>query len=251
VQRVIALNAVQFAYGRRGSTILSGLDLAFSSGRTVLLGSNGAGKSTLLGLLAGCLTPRSGAVEIAGVPRGASARTVRRARARLVGWMPQDVRAHPGLTTRQQVAYAAWLAGLPRREAWERAALALEQVDLLERQNARAAHLSGGQLRRVGLAEALVTDPSVLLLDEPTSGLDPVQRATFRDLVMRLGSERTVIVSTHHVDDLGDLFDHVVVLHEGVVRFQGTTGEFLALAPTHAPRPAESAYGQVMRGDST
>ena len=145
--------------------------------------------------------------------------------------MPQQVRAIPGLTSREQVAYAGWLKGMSRSAAWTEAPAALERVDLTGEADRLTAQLSGGQQRRVGLAQLLVHRADLLLLDEPTAGLDPGQRARFRETLRRTAQDVPVVVSTHRVDDLTDLFDTVVVMDHGRIPFQGSTEAFMALAP--------------------
>lgn len=216
-------------------------------GRTVLLGPNGAGKSTLLGLGSTALRPNQGIVRFGDL--SSTSRQDLAGIRRSVGWMPQQVRAIPGLTCREQVAYAGWLKGLARGAAWSAAALALERVDLSGEGDRRTSHLSGGQQRRVGLAQLLVHSADLLLLDEPTAGMDPGQRARFRDVLREIGSNVPVVVSTHQVDDLTDLFDTVVVMDHGRLPFQGSPAEFLAYAPAGSAHPAEAAYAALVQGD--
>lgn len=240
---------VTYTYGRRQQPVLSAFSWAMPSGKTVLLGPNGAGKSTLLGLGADAHRPTRGRVRIGALT--SSRCRDRSAFRRAVGWMPQHIRAVPGLTAREQVAYAGWLKGLGQRHAWSAAAAALDRVGLMELAHRKVSTLSGGQLRRVGLAQLLVHDAQVLLLDEPTAGLDPAQRSRFRELVAALPPERPVIVSTHQVDDLSELFDTVVILDGGRIRFAGTVAAFLDLAPNSAAgRQAEAAYACVVGRDS-
>ena len=214
----------------------------------MLLGPNGAGKSTLLSLGADALAPARGRVVLSDLD---PARLPDRARyRRAVGWMAQQVRAVPGLTAQEQVSYAGWLKGLGRGRAWSAAAEGLERVGLAELAARKASTLSGGQLRRVGLAQVLVHGPEVLLLDEPTVGLDPAQRARFREILSALPPERPVVVSTHQVDDLSELFDTVVVIESGVIRFEGSVSAFLGLTPADVSgRRAEAAYAQVVSGE--
>lgn len=213
-------------------------------GRTVVLGPNGAGKTTLLSLAATALRPSSGAVKL-GTLDGARRRD-RRAFRQAIGWMPQTVRAIPGLTTREQVAYAGWLKGMSRSAAWRESVSALDRVDLRGEADRLMAQLSGGQQRRVGLAQLLIHRAAMLLLDEPTAGLDPSQRARFRALLREIGHDLPVVVSTHQVDDLTDLFDTVVVLDHGHLVYQGTIGAFMALADPGLHHPAEAAYGSLI-----
>ncbi|WP_068200961.1 ATP-binding cassette domain-containing protein [Isoptericola dokdonensis] len=241
---MIQFDRVTYRYGRADRSVLDHFTWDVSRGRTVLLGPNGAGKSTLLGLGAGAFAPQHGSVHVPGVDRSQRSRARRRTWAGVVGWMPQDVRAVRGLTAREQVAYAGWLRGLTRSDAWERAAAALEAVDLVAETDRQTSALSGGQLRRVGIAEALVPGPSVLLLDEPTVGLDPGQRARVRDLLVDLPGVQTLVVSTHQVDDLSEIFDHVAVLQRGALRFTGDVPTFLEHGDPGADvaRRAETAF---------
>lgn len=239
----IEFSGVSYSYRRRAEPVLSGFSWTVPPGKTVLLGPNGAGKSTLLALGANALRPNKGSVLLHGLDPGRAAD--RAAFRKAVGWMPQQARAVPGLTAREQVAYAGWLKGLPADAASSAAEMALATVGLADRNGERTSRLSGGQLRRVGLAQVLVHDPDILLLDEPTAGLDPAQRARFRALLAELAPERSLVVSTHQVDDLSELFDWVVVLQNGIIRFEGAVDDFLKLAPPGDPRPAETAYARV------
>jgi ABC-2 type transport system ATP-binding protein len=226
--------------------VLSNFDWQVPPGRSCLLGPNGAGKSTILGLAADVLVPSHGLVSFGDlVARGGRGG---RAYRRSIAWMPQRTHAIPGFTSREQVAYAGWLKGLGQAEAWRAAEAALKRVDLGDRMSAAASELSGGQLQRLGLAQALIHDASVLLLDEPAAGLDPAQRAVFRDLLRSLPRDRVILVATHQVDDLGDLFDRVAVLVDGVIRHEGTVEAFLELAPEGAARRAEAAYATFVSG---
>jgi ABC-type multidrug transport system ATPase subunit len=238
-----------FRYRRLWGTsrpVLDGFDYSLPAGLTVLLGPNGAGKSTVLRLAASVTTPRSGSVSCDGVSSSAGS-----AYRSAVAWMPQTITAMSGHTAREQVAYTGWLKGMNRTEAWQRAARALAKVNLADRADTRVRTLSGGQLRRVGLASALVHDARVVLLDEPTAGLDPRQRRAFRDLLREVASERRVLMSTHDVADLAEEADHVSVLDRGRLTFDGPTTDFLARAPegTATGRAAEAAYAALSEDD--
>ncbi|WP_039628452.1 ATP-binding cassette domain-containing protein [Streptomyces sp. 769] len=240
----ISISDCSFMY-RRGLPVLDGLSLSFGHGATVLLGPNGAGKSTLLGIAASALRPASGHVRIGGLDTR-SRKDVKEYR-RKVGWLPQQVKAVAGLRVREQVAHAGWLKGMSRVEAWKASRRALDQVDLADLSTRRTTELSGGQKRRLGIAQALVHSAEVVLMDEPTAGLDPAQRATFRDLVARLSSTVAIVVSTHQTEDLADIYQSVVVLDKGHVKHQGEVGSFLDLAPagTSPERKAEAAYAII------
>ncbi|CAN3979936.1 ATP-binding cassette domain-containing protein [Kitasatospora purpeofusca] len=218
---------IEFQYGRK-AFLFTGLDLRIDNPATVLLGPNGAGKSTLMALAASQLSPHRGSVSWHGV-NPASGAGDRAAYRRAVAWLPQQITPVPGLSVREQVAYCGWLKGMSRAAAWRASAVALARVGLGELADRAGNRLSGGQLRRMGIAGCLAHHSELILMDEPTAGLDPTQRAVFRALVEELTSEVNVIVSTHQTEDLGT-YRQVVVLDRGKVRFQGATEEFHALA---------------------
>ncbi|MBP5883534.1 ABC transporter ATP-binding protein [Streptomyces scabiei] len=231
-----------YGYSRRKAPILRDFAYRLPDGLTILLGPNGAGKSTLLKLAASVHRPASGAVTLDGVP--SHAKSYRRD----VAWMPQDITPMPSLTAREYVAYIGWLKGMTRGDAWDRARHALTRVELAEQSDIRTSQLSGGQLRRVGVAGALVHDARVLLLDEPTAGMDPRQRRVFRDVLRSLANDVRVLMSTHDVADLAEEADHVTVLYGGEVLQTGPTDSFLAHTPpdTAPGRAAEGAYTALL-----
>ncbi|MEU9890811.1 ATP-binding cassette domain-containing protein [Sphaerisporangium sp. NPDC051011] len=236
----LALHDCSYGY-RRNDLVLDRLSLRFPAGITLLLGPNGAGKSTLLGISASALSPSRGSVNYNGLDPA-----VRRDRAafrQAVAWMPQQINPIPGLTVQEQVTYMGWLKGLTREDARRKSANALEAVDLTPLAGRRSHELSGGQLRRMGLAQALVHAAQVVLMDEPTAGLDPTQRETFRELVRRISVNTQVVISTHQIEDINELYESVIVLDRGQVRFHGTTNEFLRADD------AVSAYRRLVSGD--
>ena len=232
------IRSCTYAYRPWDSPVIKELDYTLPPGLTILLGPNGAGKSTMLRLAASVTRPRSGTITVGELRAGT------RAYRRAVAWMPQGITAMTSLTAREQVAYTGWLKGMSRRDAWDAAVRALDRVDLAAEADTKAGRLSGGQLRRVGLASALVHRARVLLLDEPTAGMDPRQRRVFRDILRSLTGDIPVLLSTHDVADLAEESDHVTVLEAGRVIYHGTTAGFLALAPTDVVpgRAAEAAY---------
>ncbi|MFE9122216.1 ATP-binding cassette domain-containing protein [Streptomyces sp. NPDC007172] len=246
----LQLSGIDFRYGRR-SPLFTALDLTLDSPATVLLGPNGAGKSTLMSLAANHLRPHGGKITWRG--RTASGRRDRAAYVKAVAWLPQDIVAIPGLTVREQVAYAGWLKGMSKAAAWQASAEALARVGLGELADRRSHRLSGGQRRRMGLAGALAHRSELILLDEPTAGLDPTQRRVFRTLLEKLSSDVQVVVSTHQTEDLAESYSHVVVLDHGEVRFQGSIADFYALAGPGTTEPrerAEAAYAQLVHGEA-
>ncbi|MFE3459761.1 ABC transporter ATP-binding protein [Nocardiopsis aegyptia] len=244
----LSADGVVFSYGWFSSPVFDDLSLAVPDGCTVLLGPNGAGKSTFMSLLASVLPPRRGRVQV-GAWRSDRRRDLARLRG-AVGWMPQSIVPVTGLSVREQVAYHGWLKGMSRADAWQASPEALRQADLSDLADRSAAKLSGGQLRRVGLAQTIVHRPPVLLLDEPTAGLDPAQRSAFREVLNGLAVGDTVLISTHQTSDLSDLFDSVVVLSDGRNRFTGSAESFLARAEDSGgsvERRAEAAYASVLK----
>ncbi|MER7722021.1 ATP-binding cassette domain-containing protein [Streptomyces flaveolus] len=238
----ISFESCSFGYGRTGTPILSNLTYTVPDGFTVLLGPNGAGKSTMLKLASGLYQPRAGAVRMGDLASRDFAYL------KQVAWMPQTIIPMTGLTAREQVAYTGWLKGMTKSEAWDAALGALDRVNMADRADIKAKKLSGGQLRRVGVASALVHGAGTLLLDEPTAGMDPTQRRVFRDLITSLATDEVrVLMSTHDVADLAEEADQVTVLQQGRITFTGATHDFLAHAPHGTPeaRRAEAAYTAV------
>lgn len=249
MNETLTFDAVRFRYLRRQSPILDDFSWSVPAGKTVLLGPNGAGKSTVLMLGANALSPERGRITFGAL--NASRRRDRASFRRATGWMPQHVHAVPGLTAHEQVAYAGWLKGLSRHDAWASATKALANVGLAGKADERTSRLSGGQLRRVGLAQLLVHEADVLLFDEPTVGLDPAQRSRFRELLNAVPADRRIVISTHQVDDLSEVFDTVTVITEGRIRFEGSVTAFMALASDAAgPRQGEAAYARIVSGDA-
>ena len=210
-------------------TALDGVSFPLRHGITGLLGPNGAGKTTLLTMLATIATPDAGRIESLGFDP--SRHDGRLAIRRRLGYMPQEPGFHRGFTVHQFVDYVAvlkeWVDPHARVSEVDRV---IELVGLGDKSGAKIKTLSGGMRRRLALAQALIGDPQLLVLDEPTAGLDPERRLRFRDLVSRLGEDRTVVVSTHQTEDVAAMCQDVVVLHEGRVRFAGTPAELLAYA---------------------
>ena len=241
----LRFDGVRFGYRRR-DPIFDELSFESSPGVTVLLGPNGAGKTTMIGLGASVLRPDSGTVSVDGV--ASDSRAVRSKYRRWVGWVPQQIDVVPGFSVREQVAYCGWLKGASRRAAWTAASEAVRRVDLTEHVNRPVAQLSGGQLRRVGIAQVLVHDARIVLMDEPTAGLDPAQRAGFRTAVRALGGATHVVVSTHQTEDLPDVADRVLVLSAGSLLWDGTPQELLERGGSQgsATTRIEAAYRGIV-----
>lgn len=218
----VEVTGVRSAYrGRRWALDVERLVL--TDGVTAIVGVNGAGKSTLMRHLAGALRPAWGTVAVDGVDLYGVGR---RPALRRIGYLPQEHSLPRDLRVRASVAYAAWMRGASRREVRGLADAALEAVGLSARADHRVHTLSGGMLRRLSLAQAVVASPGFLLLDEPTTGLDPEQRAAMRDLVASLPGESVTLVSSHVMEDVATLARDIVVLDDGEVIWHGDLLEF-------------------------
>ncbi len=204
----------------RRTIALDGIDLGLAPGVHGLLGPNGAGKTSLIRVLATVSRPTAGRVTLLG--REVSGHHELTAVRRRIGYLPQDFGFYPGFTVREFVAYVAWLKEVPGERAGAAVERAVARVGLADRIDAKMKTLSGGMVRRAGIAQAIVNDPEILLLDEPTNGLDPEQRVEFRASLRELGTSGTVVVSTHLVEDVAVACTGVTLLEGGRVVYRGT-----------------------------
>jgi ABC-type multidrug transport system ATPase subunit len=172
----------------------------------------------------------------------------RRAIRRRLGYLPQSLGYYPGFTVLEFVEYFALLKEVPASQVSRAVASAVERVGLGAKAHAKLRTLSGGMLRRAGIAQAIVNDPQLLLLDEPTAGLDPEQRIQFRELLRELGGRATVVVSTHLVEDVGAACTEVALMDEGKIVFHGTPAELAARGNGHGAgdAPLERGYSAVL-----
>jgi ABC-type multidrug transport system ATPase subunit len=232
---------------RFGRTVaVAGVDLDAGPGVLGLLGPNGAGKTSLLRMMATAVPPSSGRLRLLGRDPGHYG--PRREIRRRLGYLPQSLGYYPGFTVTEFVEYFALLKEMPAARIPAAVAAAVEQVGLGGQARARMRTLSGGMLRRAGLAQAIVNQPDLLLMDEPTAGLDPQQRVTFRALLREAGQYATVVVSTHLVEDVGAACTRVAVMDQGKVVYQGTPGELTARGADHddGDAPLERGYSAVL-----
>ena len=216
-------------------------------GVLALLGPNGAGKSTLIKTIATVMPHRSGVLKLFGreIRRDADARWARRH----IGYLPQDFGFYPSFSVYEFVRYCAWLRCVPAHRVHGDVLAALESVQLGGHLKTKMKELSGGMLRRAGIAQALVGDVRLVVLDEPTVGLDPEQRLEFRRLIRSVAQSATVLLSTHLVEDVSVLSDRLWVFEAGRAVFEGTSELLIASAEESAAgdSPLEKGYTSVLR----
>lgn len=217
-----------------GHHALKNINLTIPPGMFGLLGPNGAGKSTLMRILVAQMEATSGSIEMFGYDMNKQRKEVRK----ILGYLPQDFRFFAQYKTWEFLDYAARLSGFTqnkqRKEAVDKM---LESVGLYDVRNRYANRLSGGMKRRLGIAQALIHDPKVIIVDEPTTGLDPEERIRFRNLLSKVsGQDTTIILSTHIVGDISSTCNHMALLNKGEVSFNGSPQDML-----------ENATGKVWR----
>lgn len=191
-----------------------------------LLGANGAGKTTLMRMACGVLRPTSGEVLFDGMPIERMGGDYRA----LLGYLPQDFGYYPEFTALDFMEYMAALKGLGRREAKDRSLELLSAVGLAGEERRRIRTFSGGMRQRLGIAQAVLNDPAVLVLDEPTAGLDPKERVRFRNLIAGFARDKVVLLSTHIVSDVESVADRILMMKSGSIAIEGTPSELVSLA---------------------
>jgi len=214
-----------------GTKALSDINLVIDDGMFGLLGPNGAGKSTLMRILVTLMKPSSGKVLVNGMDLQKNRKQVRT----LLGYLPQDFRFFAKYRTWEFLDYSARLAGLKDRSARNKEVeRMLEQVGLFEARDRSAGKLSGGMKRRLGIAQALIGDPKIVIVDEPTTGLDPDERIRFRNLLSKMTEkEMIIILSTHIVGDISSTCRSMALLEKGKLVFDGPPDDLVALARGH------------------
>ena len=190
---------------------VDGVSLRLTEGINGLLGANGAGKTTLMRMLCGILKPTAGAIALDGVD--VSCEDYRA----VLGYLPQDFGYYPSFTGLDFLLYLATLKGLSRSHAKRKAEELLELVSLQDVAKKKIKTYSGGMKQRLGIAQALLNDPRLLIVDEPTAGLDPKERVRFRNLIAGLGQDTIVLLSTHIVSDVEKIADHMLMMSEGKI----------------------------------
>ena len=216
----IVLKDLDKYYGKKQA--LRRGNLTISQGMFGLLGPNGAGKTTLMKILATLLPKTGGKVTICGTDISQE-REIRR----MVGYLPQDFSMYGNMTVYEVMDYLGVLSGMKKAERRERIPMLLEKVNLTENHGTKVKAMSGGMRRRLGIAQAILHNPGVLIVDEPTAGLDPEERVRFRNLLCEIAEERIVILSTHIVGDIEATCENIAVLNQGELLFQGTVTDLL------------------------
>lgn len=191
------------------------LSLKFSQGIYGLLGANGAGKTTLMRMVCGILSPTGGTITFDGMDVNTE-----EYRSEL-GYLPQDFGYYPDFTGKDFLMYMAALKGIGKKDAERRTRELLEKVSLADVAKKKIKTYSGGMKQRLGIAQAIINDPKILILDEPTAGLDPKERVRFRNMIAELGRDSIVILSTHIVSDVEHIADYILMMNQGQLTFQG------------------------------
>ncbi len=224
-------------------TAVDGVSCTLTMGVYGLLGVNGAGKTTLMRMLCTLLKPTGGRILWA----GKDIFELDGAYRRVLGYLPQDFGFYPDFTVRDYLRYISSIKGLRPAAARQRTALLLKQVGLEKAENKKMKKLSGGMKRRVGIAQAMLNDPRILILDEPTAGLDPNERIRFRNLISELAQDRLVLLSTHIVSDIEYIANQILLMKDGKICIAGTTEELTAGMPEQVwrvsvPRNEAASY---------
>lgn len=204
---------------------VNNVSLTLTPGVWGLLGANGAGKTTLMRMVAGILTPTSGKVRYDGI----EIKTLGEAYRDVFGYLPQTFGFYPEFTVADYLQYMAALKGLPKKETALKIDELLHTLTLADVRNKHIRKLSGGMQRRVGIAQALLNDPDILILDEPTSGLDPGERIRFRNILSQFAQQRIVLVSTHIVSDVEYIANRNAIMKDGKIIADGTTDELVKI----------------------
>lgn len=215
---------------RNGVTAIDHADLEIPKGIFGLLGENGAGKTTLMRVLTTILAPTTGTVTLDGMlyNEGNYEKIQRK-----IGYLPQEIDLYPNLTVQECLEYMGDLSGIPKNVCRKRIQYYLEKTSLTEHRRKKMKQLSGGMKRRVGLIQALLNEPEFLIVDEPTTGLDPEERIRIRNLLVDFSENRTVLFSTHVVEDLTATCNQLAVMKKGQFLYSGSMRELLNEARGH------------------
>lgn len=217
---------------------LKNVSLTINEGMFGLLGRNGAGKTTLMRIIVTLLNKTKGEVSVCGTPIGKS-KSIRR----LVGYLPQDFSVYPNMNVYEAMDYLGLLSEVPKGIRRKRIPELLQKVNLDDCSKLKVKALSGGMRRRLGIAQALIHEPKILIVDEPTAGLDPEERVRFRNLLCEIADNKIVILSTHIVEDIEKTCDEIAILDKGNLFYNGTLKNFVG-----SEKNLEDAYMKKMGG---
>lgn len=198
------------------------VNLEITQGMFGLLGPNGAGKTTLMKVLATLTRKSGGDVTVCGVPVEECSQV-----RKMIGYLPQEFSMYGNMGAYEALDYLAVLSGMGKKERAKKVPLMLEKVNLGSQHKTKVKAMSGGMKRRLGIAQAIIHDPKVIVVDEPTAGLDPEERVRFRNLLCEIAKDRIVILSTHIVGDIEATCENIAVLNLGEILFQGTVSRLL------------------------
>ena len=219
---IVIQNLNQY-YGKKQA--LNQVNLKIEAGMFGLLGRNGAGKTTLMKVLATLLPKTEGDISICGIPIK-NEREIRR----IIGYLPQDFSMYANMSVYEAMDYLGVLSGLSKNERKERIPMLLQKVNLMKEKKRKVKALSGGMKRRLGIAQAILHEPKVLIVDEPTAGLDPEERVRFRNLLSEIAQDRIVLLSTHIVGDIEATCEKIAILEDGQIIYHGTVLSMLEAA---------------------
>lgn len=212
----------------RSKTALNNVNLEINNGMFGLLGRNGAGKTTLMRILATLLVKTTGTITMCNIPIE-NTKKIRK----IVGYLPQDFSMYPNMTVYEAMDYLGVLSEIPSKERKSIILNLLDKVNLYDCQRVRVKALSGGMKRRLGIAQAIMHDPKVLIVDEPTAGLDPEERIRFKNLLCEIAQDKIVILSTHIIEDIEETCKNVAILNNGKVIYQDATEKLTTLDSTN------------------
>lgn len=213
-----------------GTKVIDNLNLNIEKGIYGLLGENGAGKTTLMRVLTTILPVSKGNILINGINLEKNNYEMIQ---KQIGYLPQELEVYPSLTVRDSLEYLGRMSGIPKNICKDRIDYYLEKTGLIDKQNKKNKQLSGGMKRRVGLVQALLNEPPILIVDEPTTGLDPEERIKIRNLLVDFGETRTVIFSTHVIEDIASTCNKLGIMQKGNLIFNGEISELLNNAENH------------------
>jgi ABC-2 type transport system ATP-binding protein len=209
----------------RKTYALKNINLEINNGMFGILGRNGSGKSTLMNMLSTILQQSSGTIEINNISL-TQTKQIRK----MIGYLPQDFDFYPNMKVKETLYYLGFLSGIPKANLKINVAASLEKVNLVEHQNKKVKSLSGGMKKRLGIAQAIIHNPQVLIVDEPTAGLDSEERVRLRHLLSNLAKDKIVIISTHIVSDIESTCENIAILDKGVIAYKGSIKNLIELS---------------------